>query len=301
VSAERKTVLVALAANASIAIAKGAAGLLTGSAAMLAEAAHSVADMANQAFLLTSLALGEKGPDQEHPFGHGKERFFWAFLAAVLIFVAGAVFSIGYGVLELLRSASEGSYAVAYATLAFAFLAEGTSLIRAVRQVRREAGEGDIRLREYVRISTEPAVKTVLYEDTVAVTGVVVAATGIGLSEATGEKAWDAAAAIVVGVMLVYVAIVLGRNFRGLLIGAGARPDDRETIRRVLARHPEIDEVVDLRTMYVGPRSLLVAARLDIADGVDSNRVEELATELERELRNEVAEVGDVFLDPTQR
>jgi len=301
VSAERKTVLVALVANASIAVAKGVAGALTGSAAMLAEAAHSVADMTNQAFFLTSLALGDKEPDEEHPFGHGKERFFWAFLAAVLIFVAGAVFSIGYGIFELVRSVSEGSYAVAYATLAFAFVAEGTSLVRAVRQTQRGAAERGFGFREYVRISTEPAVKTVLYEDTVAVVGVIVAALGIGLTEITGQRAWDAAAAIVVGLMLVYVAVVLGQNYRDLLIGAGARPEDREAIARILARHPEIDEVVDLRTMYVGPQSLLVAARLDIADGVDSKRVEELATELERELREAIPDVSEVFLDPTPR
>jgi len=301
VSAERKTVLVALAANASIAVAKGVAGALTGSAAMLAEAAHSVADMTNQAFLLTSLTLGDKEPDEEHPFGHGKERFFWAFLAAVLIFVAGAVFSIGYGIFELVRSVSEGSYAVAYATLAFAFVAEGTSLVRAVRQTQRDAAERGFGFREHVRISTEPAVKTVLYEDTVAVIGVIVAALGIGVTEITGQRAWDAAAAIVVGLMLVYVAVVLGQNYRDLLIGAGARPEDREAIGRILARHPEIDEVVDLRTMYVGPQSLLVAARLDIADGVDSKRVEELATELERELREAVPDVSEVFLDPTPR
>jgi cation diffusion facilitator family transporter len=215
--------------------------------------------------------------------------------------VAGAVFSIGYGIFELVRSVSEGSYAVAYATLAFAFVAEGTSLVRAVRQTQRDSAERGFGFREYVRISTEPAVKTVLYEDTVAVVGVIVAALGIGLTEITGQRAWDAAAAIVVGLMLVYVAVVLGQNYRDLLIGAGARPEDREAIARILARHPEIDEVVDLRTMYVGPQSLLVAARLDIADGIDSKRVEELATELERELREAIPDVSEVFLDPTPR
>ena len=298
---ERKTVLLALTANAVVAAVKGIAGALTGSAAMLAEAAHSVADTTNQAFLLTSLALGEKPADPEHPFGHGKERFFWAFLAAVLIFLAGAVFSIGQGVLELARSAREGSYSVAYATLAFAFVAEGTSLIRAVRQTRREGRERALSFWEYTRVTTEPAAKTVLYEDTVAVLGVIVAAVGIGLHQLTGSIAWDAAAAIAVGCMLVYVAVTLGRNFKALLIGIGARPEDRERLREVLRTHDEIDDVLDLRTMYVGPNSLLVAARLDLKEGIDSERVEELATELDHELRDAVDDVSDVFLDPTSR
>jgi cation diffusion facilitator family transporter len=298
---ERTTVLVALAANAAVAVVKGVAGAVTGSAAMLAEAAHSVADTTNQAFLLTSLALGKKPADREHPFGHGKERFFWAFLAAVLIFLAGAVFSIGQGVLELVRTTSEGSYAVAYGTLGFALVAEGTSLVRAVRQTRREARERQLSLRRYTQITTEPAAKTVLYEDTVAVLGVLVAAFGVGMHQLAGSVAWDAGAAIAVGWMLVYVAVMLGRNFKALLIGAGARSEDQDRLHEVLRTRDEIDDVVDLRTMYVGPHALLVAARLDLKEGIDSERVEELATELDHELREAVEDVSDVFLDPTSR
>jgi divalent metal cation (Fe/Co/Zn/Cd) transporter len=133
------------------------------------------------------------------------------------------------------------------------------------------------------------------------VLGVFVAASGVGLHQLTGEVAWDAAAAIVVGVILVYVAVMLGRNFRGLLIGESPPADERRRLREVLQSHPEIDEVLDLRTMYVGPHSLLVAARLDLEPGIDSERVEELATELDRELRDAVEDVSQVFLDPTSR
>src|SRR5437867_1299715 len=141
----RKTVLTALAANAAIAVVKVIAGVLSGSAAMLAEAAHSVADTGNQGFLLVSIQRGERETDEEHPFGHGKERFFWSFLAAVLIFLAGAVFSIGQGILELVGTRGETSFGLVYGTLAFAFVAEGISLVRAVRQTRadaRKAGKG---------------------------------------------------------------------------------------------------------------------------------------------------------------
>jgi cation diffusion facilitator family transporter len=298
---ERKTVLIALAANVAIALVKAFAGIVSGSAAMMAEAAHSVADTTNQGLLLTSLRLGERGPDAEHPFGHGKERFFWSFLAAVLIFLAGAVFSIGQGILELVRPEGVTSYALVYGTLAFSFLAEGASLVRAVRQTRGEAREAGKGWREYVRESTEPTAKTVVGEDVVAVVGVVIAAIGVGLHQATGNSAWDAAAAIAVGAMLVYVAFVLGRNFKELLIGAGAQPEDVERIREVVGQEPGIDEVLDLRTMYVGPRTLLVAVRVDLADELDSAGVEQLANDLDEKLRESVPDVSEVFLDPTPR
>jgi cation diffusion facilitator family transporter len=298
---ERVTVLVAMAANAAIAIVKAIAGVLTGSAALLAEAAHSFADTANQVLLLTSLELGRRPADEEHPFGHGKDRFFWSFLAAVVIFLAGAVFSIGQGVLELVRRQEEGFFGIAYATLAFAFVAESISLARAVVQTRGDAARRNLSFFAYVRRTTEPAAKTVLYEDTVAVTGVLVAALGIALHQLTGNVAWDAAAAIVVGVILVYVAVTLGRNFRALLIGAGAPPDERERLREVLCGHEEVTDVLDLRTMYVGPGALLVAARIDLAPGIESERVEELSSQLDRELRDAVGDVRQVFLDPTSR
>jgi cation diffusion facilitator family transporter len=300
-SASKKTVLVAVAANATIATVKGVAGVLSGSSALLAEAAHSVADTTNQLLLLVSIGLGEREPDEEHPFGYGKERFFWTLLAAVLIFLAGAVFSIGQGVLELLRPEDVTSYPLVYATLAFAFVAEGISLIRAVRQTRREAQEVEKGWVEHVRETTEPTSKTVVGEDTVAVVGVVIAAIGVGLHQATRNSVWDAAAAIAVGVMLVYVAFVLGRNFKELLVGAGAQPEDLERIREIVQSDPGVDELLDLRTMYVGPRSLLVALRADLADGIDADGVERLASELDERLRQAVPEVSEVFFDPTPR
>lgn len=299
---ERKTVLIALAANAAIAVVKAIAGVLSGSAAMMAEAAHSVADTTNQGLLLTAIQLGQRPPDAEHPFGHGQDRFFWSFLAAVVIFLAGAVFSIGQGLLELVRGGSEGSFALVYGTLAFAFVAEGISLVRAVRQTRDEARERGRGWRQYVRATTEPTAKTVVAEDAVAVTGVVIAALGVGLHQLTGNVVWDAAAAILVGLLLVYVAITLGRNFRALLIGAGAQPEDVERLRSVLESSSGVDEVLDLRTMYVGPRQLLVAARLDLTDGkLDAEGVERLASELDERMREAVPEVDQVFLDPTPR
>jgi cation diffusion facilitator family transporter len=306
VQGERRTVLIALAANAVIAVAKGAGGLITGSSAMLAETAHSIADTVDQVLLLVSLRLGERQPDEEHPFGYGKDRFFWTFLVAVIIFLAGAVFSIGDGVLRLLgrdvlgRSGG-GRIWIDFVVLGIAFASETTSLARAWRQTRKAARESGYGLVEYVRIGKEPTTKMVLSEDAVAVAGVVVAFAGLGLQEVTGSQRWDAGAAVLIGLLLVYVAFALGRDIRGLLLGEAARPDQREALRRTLAEPDEVEEVVDLRTMYVGPKSLLVAARIDLADGVDSSRVEELATALDRRLRETDADVDQVFLDPTTR
>ena len=296
----RKTVWTALAANAVIALAKLVAGLASGSAAMLAEAAHSVADTANQGLLLVSLALGEREPDEEHAFGHGKERFFWAFLAAVLIFVSGAVFSVAEGVLRLAGvTVGEGSWVLNFAVLGVAFVAEGASLVRAVRQTRAEAREAGVGWRKYLRESNDPTAKFVVFEDSAAVVGVVIAFVGIAATAATGSEAWDAAASLVIGALLAVVAFRLGSDTKGLLIGRAAPPELRREIRETILAHDGVDEVVDLRTMYIGPRSLLVAARIDLGD-VDGDEVEELASRIAAELGERVPDVSEVFLDPTR-
>jgi cation diffusion facilitator family transporter len=302
---ERRTVLIALAANFVIAIAKGVGGVVTGSSAMLAETAHSIADTVDQVLMLVSIRLGDRQPDEGHPFGYGKDRFFWTFLVAVIIFLAGAIFSIGDGVLRLtgheLLGGGGGSQWVAFVVLGIALVSEGTSFVRAYRQTRDGARKSGLSLVEFVRISKEPTTKMVFSEDAVAVAGVVVAFFGLGLQELTGSETWDAGAAILIGLLLVYVAYALGRDIRGLLLGEAARPDQREALRRTLDEPDEVEEVVELLTMYTGPRSLLVAARIDLADGVESQRVEELANELDERLREAVPDVDQVFLDPTPR
>jgi cation diffusion facilitator family transporter len=301
-SESKKTVLAALFANLAIAAAKTVAGLLGGSAAMLAEAAHSFADTMNQVFLLVSLSLGDREPDEEHPFGYGKERFFWALLAAVFIFVSGALFSLWQGVHGLLSGGSvEGGYLLTYAVLAFALAAEGTSWWRAVHQVRSEAATAGKPVRAYVQESNDPTVKTVLFEDSAAVTGVLLALVGVGLHQLTGMAFFDPGASILIGLLLAYVAYRLGRDTKGLLIGEAARPEEREALRRAILAHPEVDTVLQLMTMHIGPQSLLVAVRLDLRDGLSSQQVEAVSTRIEVELAEVVPEVTQVFLDPTPR
>jgi cation diffusion facilitator family transporter len=301
VSQTKKTVLVAVSANAVIALVKGLAGAISGSPALLAECAHSVADTANQLMLLVSIGLGERPADDEHPFGHGKERFFWTLLAAVMIFVAGAAFSIAEGVFRLVRGGAKESFWLAIGTILFAFAAEGASFARALRQTLREARGAGLGLVAYVRQSKDPTVKAVLSEDSTDLVGLVLAATGVTIAHVTGNDAFDAAGAILIGCLLAVVAWLLGNDTKGLLLGEAAPRRERERLRETIRRHPEIEDVVDLRTMYVGPESLLVAARVDLADGIPARRIEELADEIERELKEAVPTVDQVFLDPTGR
>jgi cation diffusion facilitator family transporter len=300
--ASRRTVWIALGANIAIAVAKLAGGLAAGSAAMLSEGAHSVADTMNQVFLLVSLRFSERRPDVEHPFGYGKERFFWSFMAAVMIFVSGAVFSAFQGIERIVSGGSGSeSFGLAYAILGFSLLAESISLARALRQTRGEAREVGRPLLQFVRRSRDPTTKTVLFEDTVAVVGVVVALAGVGASQVTGNPAWDGVASLAIAVLLAVVAIGLGHQTYELLIGQAAEPEERRRIEDVLRAHEDVVDVGSLLTMVLSPDELLVAAHFDVADGCSGDDVERLTGELEDELRRAVPTVGPVFLDPTPR
>jgi len=301
-SESHKTVYVALAANAGIGVAKLAGGLISGSSAMLAEAAHSVADTTNQLLLLASLNLAERPADEEHPFGYGKERFFWSFLAAVSIFVSGALFSIYEGLHRIFGGASkEGGVGIAFAVLALGLVLEGSSLVRAARQTGSEAQDRRRSFARHLRVTRDPTVKTVVFEDSAAVIGLLLAAAGLGLTALTGSAVWDGAASIAIGVLLAAVAFTLGRDTKGLLIGEGAQPEEREAIERVFEDHTGVESIEELLTMALGPASLLVAARVDFVPELNSDAVEEASDELERQLRDAVPEITEVFLDPTRR
>src|SRR3954453_7243993 len=296
----RRTVLIALAANALVGVAKLAGGLVSGSAAMFAEAAHSLADTTNQAFLLVSIQLGKREPTPERPFGFGQERYLWTFMAAMGMFLAGAVFAIGFGGIELATGGGESEgFLVAYVILGISFLAEGTSWVRAFRQTRGEARESGKPVLRYARESRDPNVKMVLFEDSVALIGVALATLGIALNEFTGLTVFDPLASVLIGFLLVSVAFWMGRDAKHLLIGSAALPDEREAIERTIEDYDEVVEVEELLTMVLGPNALLVAARVDLRDTVDAGRVERVSTEIDERLRDVVPDVTEVFLDAT--
>jgi cation diffusion facilitator family transporter len=298
--ASRRTVLLALGANVVVAIAKLGGGAVSGSPALLAEAAHSIADTANQIFLLVSLSLSARAADPESPFGHGRERYMWTFVAAVGMFVAGAIFAVGYGVIELVSGGgSESGFTIAWITLGIAAVAEGASWLRALRQTRREAAAAGKSIWRYTRASRDPNVKMVLFEDSAALIGIGLAAAGIGLQQLTGSAAWDAGAAIAIGVLLIGVAGFMAHDTARLLTGAAATGEERTRIEEVLAGHTGIANVHELLTMVLGPNALLVAARVELTDGLDSDAVERVAEDVDHDIREAVPDVTEVFLDAT--
>jgi cation diffusion facilitator family transporter len=295
----RRTVIVAGLANVLVGLAKLVAGIMTGSSAMLAEAAHSAADTLDQAFLLTSLHKADRPADPDHPFGHGQERYFWSLLAAFGIFIAGGGFSIFEGLLSLSSKHSE-SPLIAYVALAIAFVAEGTSFARAFWQVRGEARRGNKEILDHVQSSPDITVKVALFEDSVAMVGLVLAALGVGLRQLTGSPVWDGGASIAIGVLLVVVAIKLGMDSKDLLIGRAASPEMQRVIREEIESTPGVDELLELLTMHMGPDSLIVAARVALNDELGADETEDLADEVDRRLSEKLPLQPVVFIDPTQ-
>jgi len=292
-------VLIAGVANVAVFAVKLAAGILVGSSAMLAEAAHSAADTLNQALLLTSVHRGERPADQRHPFGYGQERYFWSLLAAFGIFVAGAGFSVFEGVLALRHGHSE-SPLLAYLALGVSGVAEGTSLIRVFVQLRGEARRDDVEVLDHVRASPDTTVKAALFEDSAAMIGLGLAALGLALRQVTGSQVWDGAASITIGALLVAVAVRLGLDSRDYLIGRAADPRDLTLIREEIENAAGVDELLDLRTMHVGPDHLIVAARVAFSDEISADRAEDVADEIDRRLVRRLPQVSHVYLDPTQ-
>lgn len=293
------TVLVAGAANIFVAVVKLAAGVLAGSSAMLAEGAHSVADTLNQGFLLASLRSARRSADARHPFGYGQERYFWSLLAAFGIFIAGAGFSFFEGLLALGHKGG-GSPLIPFVVLGVAGVAEGTSFIRAYAQLRAEARRNRIEILDHMRSSPDTALRTALFEDSAAVIGLVLAALGLSLRQVTGSPVWDGVASISIGALLIVVAVKLGIDSRDFLIGKAAEPAVIRTIRSEIERTAGVDSLLDLRTMYLGPDHLIVAARVAFSDGISADRAEDAADDIDRRLSDRLAFAPHVFLDPTQ-
>lgn len=298
-SATGRTVLIAAAANIFVGLIKLAAGILVGSSAMLAEAAHSAADTLNQGFLWASLRKSARPADARHPFGYGQERYFWSLLAAFGIFIAGAGFSIFEGLLALGHTGSENPLP-AYIVLVVAGLAEGTSLVRVLVQYRGEARRSHTEMLDQMRSSPDTTVRTTLFEDSAAMVGLALAALGLALRQVTGSPVWDGAASIAIGVLLIVVAVRLGLDNRDYLIGRAANPRELGAIREEIERTPGVDQLVDLLTMYLGPEHLIVAARVAFADDISADRAEDVAGDIDKRLADRLPLVPHVFLDPTQ-
>ena len=295
------TVIIAGSANLAIAAAKFVAGLLTGSASLLSEAAHSLADTTTEGLLYTALRRGAKDPDDRHPFGYGKESYVWAFLAALFTFVAGAGFSIYHGIETILHGEDIGDFAVGYIVLAVSAVLEGISFFRAVRQVRGEATRWRTSPARFLRATPDTAVKAVFLEDSAALVGLALAAAGLGLTEATGDPVWDGIASICIGVLLLVVAFTLSLANVSLLVGQSVPRRLHQRLRRELAGVPTVDRIDQLLTMQLGPDDVLVAAKVDFDDTATGAEIEAAADEAERRLISVYPSIRYVFLDPTRR
>ncbi|MEU0627883.1 cation diffusion facilitator family transporter [Streptomyces sp. NPDC005989] len=293
------TVVVAAAANLGIAVAKAVAGVISGSSAMLSEAAHSVADTVTELLLLTALKRSDKPADEEHPLGHGPERYIWAMLASVATFVGGAVFSIYDGVHALTEGRKPGDPLVSYIVLGVAFVLEAFSLRVGIRQVRREAARLRMRVRRYFRLTADTAVKAVVMEDSAALAGLLLAAGGLLGGQLTGSGVWDGIASVLIGLLLVYVAWVLGRSNAQLLIGRPVPEQVRAGIREELLSVPHIIDVLELTTLIQGPTEILIAAKIDFRDASTADQIEWACEEAEEQLRERYPSVRRVYLDPT--
>lgn len=296
------TVLVALGANFAIAVLKLIAGIITGSAAMLAEAAHSVADTFTEGLLLTALRRSGKPADRAHPFGYGKERYFWSLMAAVSIFTSGALFAFYEGFRTVFGEQEEQtSPLVGYIVLALAFVLEGVSWLRAIRQLRAEAAAEGRSVRRYLSLIDDPTVKTVFFEDSAALIGILLAFGGLALHDVTGDSFWDGLASVLIGVLLAGVAYLLGRTNLGLLIGRQADPAIVRGAREWLSAAPEVEVVVDLLTMVTGTDRILMCARLDFVDGLTSADLEVACVRIAGELQERYPDLDEIFLEPVPR
>jgi cation diffusion facilitator family transporter len=294
------TVLVATGANLAIAVAKTVAGLASGSAAMLSEAAHSFADTITELLLLVAIRRGGRPPDVAHPLGYGRETYVWALLAAVSTFVAGAGFAVTQGVHTILRGGdAEGHFLASYVVLAIAFVLESISLRTALRQVRDKAADWETTPKQYLALTSDTTVKAVALEDTAALVGILLAAAGLGLAQLTGEALWDGVASVLIGILLAVVAVVLGKANLSLLIGRAVPADVRERVRREVSALPHITEVGEVLAVYLGPAQMLIAIQVDFTDSASAADVEQVADDVERRLRAEFPGARYVVVDPT--
>jgi cation diffusion facilitator family transporter len=271
-SASVITVLVALAANLLVALAKSAAAVVTGSASILAEAAHSWADTGNEVFLLVANRRSRRPPDPAHPLGHGREAYVWSLLAALGLFVAGAAVSVTHGIQELRTPEPATDFVVGYVVLAVSFVLEGISFLRSLRQARPAAELMGRDLLEQVMASSDPTLRAVFAEDAAALTGLVIAAVGLAAHQATGSVTPDAVGSILIGVLLAVVAMILFDRNRQFLVGEEADPRIRAAAITALLDMPEVARVTYLRLEIVGPRMVSVIGDVDlVGDDSESN------------------------------
>jgi len=292
----KKAIVAAFCANLAIAVAKLIGFLFTGAASMLAEAVHSGADTTNQGLLLLGGAKARKTATSEHPFGYGRERYFWAFVVALVIFMLGALFALFEGIEKLRTPHKLESAGVAVAILLVAMVCEGFSLRTAVRESRGSKGQES--WWRFIRRSKTPELPVVLLEDLGALIGLVLALAGLVLAEVTGNPRFDAIGSIAIGLLLGAIAITLVVEMKSLLIGEAATPATVRTIRRAIESCDKVQSVIHLRTEHLGPEELLVCAKVAFDPDLDMRHLAEVIDAVEVQARAAVPEARVIYIEP---
>ncbi len=291
-----KAIIAAFLANLGIAITKFVAWFFSGSSSMLAEGVHSVADAGNQLLLLLGGRKAKKAADAEHPFGYGRERYVYAFVVAIILFSVGGVFSIYEGIEKLTHPHPLENAWLPILVLVIAIGLEGFSLRTAVKESNHVRGKQS--WVQFVRRAKQPELPVVLLEDVAALLGLVLALTGVGLTILTGDNLWDGVGTIAIGVLLVTVAVILGIETKSLLVGEGAEPD---VVRKILAAfngHPQVEAVIHMKTLYLGPDELLVAAKIAVPKATRAVEVAAAIDAIEKDVRAAVPVARVIYLEP---
>jgi cation diffusion facilitator family transporter len=296
----KRAILAAFVANLGIAIAKAIGFGITGSAGLLAEAGHSLADTGNQALLLLGGRRAARVADREHPFGYGRERYFWAFVVALVLFSMGGLFALYEGIDKLRHPHETENLIVAIGILVLAIALETFSLLTAVRAARHVKPEGTSWW-QFIRRAKSPELPVVLLEDLGAEIGLVFALIGVGLANATHDPRWDAVGSIAIGVLLVAIAVVLAIEMKGLLIGEAASTDTEDAISTAIAGNPHVVSLIHLRTQHIGPDELLVGAKVDFGSSLDLPRLSQAINEVETAIRQTVSFRCVIYLEPDLR
>jgi cation diffusion facilitator family transporter len=293
----RKAIVAAFLANLGIAIAKFVAFAITGAASLLAEAIHSVADTGNQGLLFLGGHRARKPATRLHPFGYGRERYFWAFVVSLVLFSLGSVFALVEGVEKLIHPHAIEDPIVAYVVLGVAIALEAFSFRTAIREAQK------VRHRhswwQFIRSAKSPELPVVLLEDLGALVGLMFALVGISLSEATGEAAFDALGSIAIGLLLGVIAVVLAIEMKSLLIGESAAPAEEQAIVDTIEADPQVERLIHLRTQHLGPDELLVAAKVELAASTTS-RLGAAIDDLEGRIRGVVPTARVIYIEPDE-
>jgi cation diffusion facilitator family transporter len=291
-----RAVIAALLANLGIAAAKLVGFLLTGASSMLAEAFHSVADSGNQAMLIAGGRVAERGPDRQHPFGHGRVRYFAAFLVAVVLFTLGSLFSLYEGYEKLRHPHELESTEIAIAILVVALVLEGLSLRTAVREADPLRGRQS--WWSFIRTTKKPELAVVLLEDAAAEVGLAFALVGVGLAAVTGDPLWDALGTLAIGALLAVVAVVLGIEMYSLLVGEAASPEQQAEIREAILSTGGVARLVQLRTMHLGPEEVLVVGGLELDRELSADDAARVIDQAQARIREILPSARVIYLEP---